>query len=302
MKNKRLRWLIEILRRINPLLGGMKWNLMGVDERTLRRWINGDSTPSVTRIRTVATAVWKRCSDPALKQKVFQHIQQIVPSAPCDRWTEETFVDWFVRMAEPKSEDLKLEIDVELWIPDGGRFLSVRNAGPTPLDWNSRVRVRVWCDAFAYLHVIWVDSRGRATPLYPWKTGEWEQLDVYEPKDELILPGGFDYWTIESPEGIESVVVAASLQPLNSDNLIALRRCWRELNGEMPTSQLAPYLDYDFQHDALVRRINTSPIERQPMSDRSSAICEQVLRHCPFPFPYVRILSIANRGKRKRVR
>jgi hypothetical protein len=93
----------EILWRLNPLFGHRKWNLTGVNEKTLRRWFNGDESPSPAGAKAVAASLWadlERAKSMTLREEVYHRIREVVPDAPCGAWTEVTFAAWFHELAQ----------------------------------------------------------------------------------------------------------------------------------------------------------------------------------------------------------
>src|SRR5713226_677389 len=52
--------VLEIFRKINPLLGAARWNLPGVNERTQRRWFEEGDCPTGPSAKAVANGVWQR--------------------------------------------------------------------------------------------------------------------------------------------------------------------------------------------------------------------------------------------------
>lgn len=98
--------VVDILRDLNPLLGdrnsNRKWNLDGVNPKTLRRWFNGEEPPSPAAARAVAMEIWRRLDDEPsgnLRRDVMARLAAVLPPEPPHGWSEASFGAWFFERA-----------------------------------------------------------------------------------------------------------------------------------------------------------------------------------------------------------
>jgi hypothetical protein len=69
------------------------------------------------------------------------------------------------------------------------------------------------------VYVVWIDARGKATPLYPWEGFDWQRRPAQEePVQRLLLPEGGGIYPIDpSPEGLETLLLLVRETPLERD-------------------------------------------------------------------------------------
>jgi hypothetical protein len=60
---------------------------------------------------------------------------------------------------------------------------------------------------------VWLTSEGTAVPVYPWEPGRWERRTA-EAVAEKLLPDWNNTWSIDTPAGVESVLLLARAEPL----------------------------------------------------------------------------------------
>ena len=76
-----------------------------------------------------------------------------------------------------------------------------------------------------YVHLIWIDSEGKAAPVLPWKPGDWNQLaQLPRPVGTVNLPEAADEgWPMTGASGMETLLLLVRDTPLPSDvNLSSL--------------------------------------------------------------------------------
>ena len=154
---------------------------------------------------------------------------------------------------------------------------------------------------FAY--VIWIDSSGRALPVYPWRNFEWDQRSGAEqPVAQLKLPEGAaeDGWEMdEGAAGMETLLLLARESKLSAEGEKELRAA---------LGALGPQALQDGKTDAAVWFENgvvvTAEAGRAPMSFDAKRIDDPVLRtqgllrdKLVSQFGYTRAVSFAFRGK-----
>jgi hypothetical protein len=144
---------------------------------------------------------------------------------------------YFAFLAPPEPEPFKGWIDVRVWEEGNPDRLGLRlnQDGALPLRARDKIRVEARLNRPGFLYVFWIDTAGRALPLYPWKPGHWEERPADEqPVTALDLPtdesGG---WEIERGKaGMETLVMLVRDTPLPLDvNL-------RELLADLPAQTM----------------------------------------------------------------
>jgi hypothetical protein len=303
--------VVAVLQELQSVFSEFNCKIRGVGSREFHRWFKGEMEPTGESAQKVAFSMWddldlKNNSD--AREKVFRKIESVIPNAPCHSWREDesfdrsAFGDWFFKLAvagrgSGPNERFTLEAVVEVWSPERQAFLSVHDSNANPLCWESRVRVKVTCERSAYLCLIWIDSCGKATPLYPWQPGSWSEIVACKKETEVTLPkGNPGYWSLETPEGLETLVVASSNEELTADRLKSLERSWGGLKAQFPVDALivGPPFEWLGQPESL--RLNLNPGNKDPVLLRHQTVAQRLgLR-----FPYLKILSFKNRGKRQR--
>jgi serine/threonine protein kinase len=100
-----------------------------------------------------------------------------------------------------------------------GLRLHERQALPLrPNDW---IRIEAEVNHSAYLYVVWIDTDGKVTPLWPWEQSDWARLPAKQtPRDRLTLPDLVKGEAIMplsgGPPGIESLLLLARETPLTA--------------------------------------------------------------------------------------
>ena len=123
----------------------------------------------------------------------------------------------------PVSEKAQLtaQLSVRAWSPEDMEASCVYLCHPGLLHIGDLIRVEAHVSMPAYLYLVWIDSRGVATPLHPWVQGDWEKRAGAERRvTHVELPGydvatGLAGWPIEGPPGIETLVLMAKEKQLS---------------------------------------------------------------------------------------
>jgi len=111
-------------------------------------------------------------------------------------------------------------IDVLVWDPNNSarQGLLLSHPGALPLRPGDCVRVRARLNRPAYLYMIWIDSQGVASPVYPWAPGRWTSPRSQVPRSELGLPETADEaWPMQGSPGMETVLLLARETPLPAE-------------------------------------------------------------------------------------
>jgi serine/threonine protein kinase len=126
---------------------------------------------------------------------------------------------------EPPRPDLRGSIDLVVYeaAATGDEFvpgdparqgLRLRDHRALPLGPRDWVRIEAKVSRPSYLYVVWIDTDGRATPLWPWLDGAWDRRPSSEkPRDRLSIPdpdGGHDIMPLSGgAPGVEALLLLA---------------------------------------------------------------------------------------------
>jgi serine/threonine protein kinase len=194
---------------------------------------------------------------------------------------------------------LKGSIDVVVTEPGNPRrhLLHLHDPAARPLQKGDEVRVVAELNRPAYLYVLWIDTRGKVGPVYPWLGGEWERPEQERAVQRLSLPEKpGDIWPIKpGPAGMEALVLLAREAPLSPEVDLA------KALGDLGPQPLLDEMDVAwFENGELVR----GEPERAPNLKEARPGSSPVLRTQGalqerlkgLGFTYTRAVTFANRG------
>jgi serine/threonine protein kinase len=197
------------------------------------------------------------------------------------------------------------ELTVRVWDPRKNSLRHGQNfdsPGVLPLRFGDQIRVEAKTNRPAYLYLIWINSEGEATPIYPWTPATPWKAEYWRvrPKDEkavetVSLPSkGGKGWPIESGKGLETILLLARDEPLPDG--IAMESVFAGLPAQ-PTlpSESFVWLEPGGQQVASTRQPNFSKLQT---IDDSTVQLKQVLeeRLKPLHLSLFRAVCLANRG------
>ena len=108
---------------------------------------------------------------------------------------------------------------------------SLGTAGALPLQTGDWMRIEAETNREAYLYVIYVDAKGEASPMFPWRKYNWNDLPSEEKRSRLNLPEDpkKDGAPLDpGPSGIETVLVLARAEPLSAAEVARLRQLFEK--------------------------------------------------------------------------
>src|SRR5262249_35886504 len=92
----------------------------------------------------------------------------------------------------------------------------------------------------AYVYMLWVDGKGKVTPLYPWNIDNLDQDSVTDPPpqqpgDVIESPKRLnEFWIVDDTPGLDTMLLLAHKTPLSAEVHLA------ELIGKLPEAPLGP--------------------------------------------------------------
>jgi hypothetical protein len=132
---------------------------------------------------------------------------------------------WWGRSG-PLSGELKVSVRS---MESSRNGLGVHQPGALPILDKDKIQIEVRLEQPAHVYLLWIDSDGDLTPLYPWNQGtKMTVLDAKTPPPEvparvhLFSPEEEgDGWSMAGPSGLETIVLLARRTPVPGDMNLA---------------------------------------------------------------------------------
>jgi hypothetical protein len=144
-----------------------------------------------------------------------------------------------VPVAQPGTvaQPLSGELSVLVWAPDK-RGLRVQEWGALPVRNKEQIQVEVRLNQPAHAYLLWIDSEGVTTPLYPWNEGIFITQKtlvappVVGPQAVVQSPGEMGHgWIVGGKRGLDTILLLARQEPLPADVALA------DLVGPLPATK-----------------------------------------------------------------
>jgi hypothetical protein len=156
---------------------------------------------------------------------------------------------WQIRRdAGSPAPPLSGELIVAVWSPDGvsKRGLKVGEPGSLPVRNGEQLRAKARLNQPAHVYLLWLDSEGVATPLYPWNAGTrlvHKSLAAAPPEQApqavVQSPGAADAgWKVAGKSGLDTILLLARRTPLPADYGLA------EVVGRLPPTRAQSPLEW----------------------------------------------------------
>jgi hypothetical protein len=149
---------------------------------------------------------------------------------------------WMLFFSPSHQPDVPLsgELIVTIWSPAGKAKpgLKVDEPGALPVGEKDLVHVEARLNQAAYVYLLWLESQGEVTALYPWNEDEIVRAVTVAPP--LRPPARIVHsparvtkgWPVDDKEGLETVLLLARRTPLPADRSLV------KLIGEVPPTKL----------------------------------------------------------------
>jgi len=192
-------------------------------------------------------------------------------------------------------------IDVLIWSPgdDERHGLALRHRAALPLRANDQIRVKAELNRPAYVYLLWIDTQGVTSPVYPWKPGRWDERPKPEaPTDRLGLPQQVDRaWPMEGGPGMETLLLLARDTPLPDDFDLS-----GHFAGLGPQPMQGPQALVEFEGGRVVsdaKQQDRGPkfYDPQQIDDVVLRTQQRIAEKLGPHFTLIRAVSFANRGK-----
>ena len=198
---------------------------------------------------------------------------------------------------------LKGTLDAEMTRKDDRLRQGIPLSDPAarPLRPGDRIRVEAKLSRPVYVYLVWIDTAGEVTPMYPWIDGHWKRRVPEEKAQEVRMPqvkGKWMYWPMgPGKPGLETMVLMCRDDPLPADV---------DLKGILRTFGPQPFDGQDrhtiawFESGATVRNEAqraplTTPVEGTDPLERINAEIHQRVKGL---FRYTRAITYGNEGDR----
>jgi serine/threonine protein kinase len=119
------------------------------------------------------------------------------------------------------SVPLHANLDVLFWNEQRRSKLSITEPGALPVSAGALFQIEVRLNRPADVYLVWIDSEGNISAVYPWEPGSrWDLRRSLDRTTHLLLPeatpdGGYGAWPIRGPAGVETLVLMAREEPLS---------------------------------------------------------------------------------------
>jgi serine/threonine protein kinase len=177
----------------------------------------------------------------------------------------------------PRDAPLTARVDVRVWKKaDPTKGLTLGSEGALPLRAGDWMRVEAQSNRPAYLYVLYLNARGEASPLFPWRQYDWNQRPAEEKRTRLHLPEDprKDAAPLEAgPSGIEAVLLLARDEPLSDAEVSRLRGLFQ---NKPPAAQFDPLLGAVWL--GREERFGDDHERDRPNYDKSGAVADPVQR------------------------
>src|SRR5262249_16337820 len=100
------------------------------------------------------------------------------------------------------SAPLDAALELVFWDANEKQRVGVDGPGGLPVKEGDEFRIEGRLNRPAFVYLIWIDSQGAVTPVYPWEPGsDWEVAGAEEARPALTLPTGGEgnVWPIRGP-------------------------------------------------------------------------------------------------------
>lgn len=194
---------------------------------------------------------------------------------------------------------LRGAIDVKVWRKDrkDDPPMLLNHPAALPLAPGDYIRIEVELNRPAYIYVVWIDTEGKATPVYPWLDGWTKRPKIEKRQAKMSLPeSATGIAPLDpGPAGIETLLLLARDEPLPANEDLS------QLFAGLPKQKTAdPRAAAWFENGDLVRNeVDRGPIRLDKATERDDPVLKtQALLRTRLQglFPYSRAVSFANKG------
>lgn len=169
----------------------------------------------------------------------------------------------------------------------------------TPRDW---IRIEVTLDKPAYIYIIWIDTEGKATPIYPWKKYDWQQLPQEEsPRREFNFPSEDGVGPLsEGAPGVETILLFARREPLTSEQSTTIAQKFPNQSRNSTIAKQPRFAVWLEQGERPQERTR-GPIRPGIVAkmDDPELQARELMKHVEEIFPYSRAVLFGNTGTKR---
>jgi serine/threonine protein kinase len=180
--------------------------------------------------------------------------------------------------------------------------LRMNDPGARPMRPGDEVRVLIDLNRPAYAYLIWVDTDGKVTPMYPWIDGDWKRRSPEEKAAKFRLPqlnGRWGHWPMgPGKAGLETMVVLCRDEPLPEE--VDVGQMLGEFGRQSLAGQLPGAVAW-FENGVTV----TDEPQRAPLTKAVEGgnplerVNREIQRRVKGHFSYTRAITYVNEGDGK---
>jgi len=205
---------------------------------------------------------------------------------------------------QPVEEPLEAEISIGIVRVTKGKQESVpvESPGALPIRAGDRMHLDISYNQSAHTFLVWLDSSGKITPLYPWNMDNVEITDANAPPPKcnasksIVSPMTIgNTWVFAKGSGLETVLLLARRKPLEADVKL------QTVLGDLPPAKLQDPgelailgLDRGAPSLATINAIKRGPVEEARARDQQLLAQLEKLRD---EFEVMRVVRFAHEDK-----
>jgi hypothetical protein len=179
--------------------------------------------------------------------------------------------------------------------------VAMHDPAARPMRPGDLIRVKAELNRPAYVYLVWIDSAGEVTPMYPWIAGDWKRRQPEEKAATFKLPqvnGEWEWWPMgPGKRGLETMVLLCrdEVLPVDVDLKGLLGRFGPQPLAGQDVGAVAWFENGDTVRDEQQRAPLTTPVKGgNPLERLNREVQRRVKEH----FSYTRAITYGNEGDR----
>ncbi len=105
--------------------------------------------------------------------------------------------------------------EIQLSVIRDGRSLPIDDPTARPMRTGDGLHVDASLNQPAYIYLVWIDETGKANPLYPWTSGDWNEFAAAsKPVRSISLPEHGVGYGLQGTPGMQTILLIARKTPI----------------------------------------------------------------------------------------
>lgn len=189
----------------------------------------------------------------------------------------------------------------EFQASDRRQGLRLHDPDALPLTARDWVRIEAELSRPAYVYIVWIDTEGVATPVFPWRNADWNQPPANEtPRRKFHIPDAksISPLTISAP-GVETVLLLARDTPLDAEDYAKVAALFPKQPRQSRISR-QPRFAVWLENGTRPRGKDRGAIRPQIVAgvDDPELQIRDTMKRVKHLFPYTRAVMFGNTGKK----